>query len=360
MDLVEQLTNLLPIAHPFELVRVEKDGQKQQVHLYLQVNKEHLPSPNHSIHSYYERSWEHLKLFEYRSFIHCQLPVYRDKNTGGFTKATVNFAREHCRFTLLYEKEVMRLLHIHHCLSSVARQLGIYVQRVEKIYHYYTHHLQALPVTQVATRVGLDETSTRKGHDYITTFVDMDTAAIIDIEDGKAATAVENFFHNHPNPEAVKHFSLDMSPAFIKGVNTYFPQAQITFDKWHVIKLLYQHLEELAAKAGAFKSYIDLLMQGLTSFFKANDAQKAKAQLCFIADFAQDCLGNNAISTTITRHFKGIAAYFDSRLTNGLLEGINAKIQTLKRMARGFRYKENFKKMIRFAFDYNYLSSNFI
>lgn len=360
MDIVKQLTSLLPVESPFELFRVEKQEEKQEVHLYLQVSKDYLPAAQHSLHSYYQRSWEHLKLFEYRCFIHCQVPIYRNKNTGKFIKASVAFARDHSRFTLLYEQEVMRLIHIHHNLTTVARQLNIHVQRVEAIYHHYTTHLEALPVSNLATRVGFDETSTRKGHDYITTFVDMDRGEIIDIEDGKAATAVAAFFHNHPNPQVISHFSMDMSPAFISGIKQFFPLASITFDKWHLVKLLNKHLEALGEKANELKAYIGLLMEQVTAFYQTNDAQKARAQLCFIADFAQHQLGNNPITATIARHFEGIVAYFDTHLTNGLLEGINSKIQTIKRLARGFRYKENFKKMIRFLFNPLPLSSNFI
>lgn len=360
MDLVDQLTHLLPIEPPFELLRVEKDADKQQVHLYLQVSKDHLPSPRHSVHSHYDRTWEHLKLFEYRSFIHCSLPIYRDRDTGTLTKASVGFARDYSRFTLLYEQEVMRLMGLHHCLSAVARQLGVRVQRIEAIYHFHTRHLLEQPLLQVCPNVGYDETSTRKGHDYITTFVDLDTAQVIDIQDGKAAEAVEKFFQGHPYPEAVRNISIDMSPAFISGAGRFFPQAALTFDKWHVIRLLYRHLDRMGRKAGPFGAYIGLLMEDLAGFFRQQEAQKAKAQLCFIADFAQERLGPNPISGTIRRHFQGIANYFDSRLTNGLLEGINSKIQLLKRIARGFRDKDNFKKMIRFAFSNNKLSSNFI
>lgn len=205
MDIVAAFTELLPIEHPFKLVRVEKQEDNQRVH--LQVANTHLPSKHHSMHSYYERSWEHLKVFQYRSFIHCPLPIYRNKNTGKFTKARVGFARQHARFTLLYEQELMRLISIHHCMGPIARQLGIYVQRVETIYHHYTRHLEALPISRVADRVGVDETSTRKGHGYITTFVDMDTGAMIDIADGKGADCISHFFDQHPNPEAVKEFS---------------------------------------------------------------------------------------------------------------------------------------------------------
>lgn len=64
MDLLKEFTQLLPIDHPFELVKVEKEEEKQAVHFYLQVSSAHLPSAHHTIHSYYERSREHLKLFQ--------------------------------------------------------------------------------------------------------------------------------------------------------------------------------------------------------------------------------------------------------------------------------------------------------
>ena len=56
---------------------------------------------------------------------------------------------------------------------------------------------------------------------------------------------VSNNSFDHPNPEAVKNISMDMSPAFISGVTTYFQHAKITFDKWHVIKLYHKHLKDL-------------------------------------------------------------------------------------------------------------------
>ncbi len=40
---------------------------------------------------------------------------------------------------------------------------------------------------------------------------------------------------------------------------------------------------------------------------------------------------------TIKRHWNGILNYFDSRITNGILEGINSVVQLLKRSARGYR-----------------------
>jgi len=349
MDLIKAFTELLPIEAPFEIDKLEKDESNQEVHIYLRVDKQKLP-PNNSLHSHYKRSWEHLKLFQYRCFIHCKLPIYKDKATGKLWKSEVSFSRDYSRFTLLYEAEVMRLMKIHHCFSTVGKNLGIYPQRVESIYHHYTESFEEDIITQTPVNVAYDETSSRKGHDYITSFYDLDTQQIIGIYDGKASDCVAQFMQDHPYPEALKNISIDMSPAFISGAKGYFSQANVTFDKWHVIKLIYKHLEALGTKADPFNDYISLLMNQVTSFYKQNMYQEFAAQLQFIADFAQDICMDNPITKTIMSHFDGIANYANSKITNAVMEGINSKIQVIKRVARGFRYKRNFKKMIRFVF----------
>lgn len=68
MPLIEDLSNLLPIEYPFELKEVVKDDINLRVTMILSVSEGALP-PNCRIHSYYEREWEHLKIFQYRSFI---------------------------------------------------------------------------------------------------------------------------------------------------------------------------------------------------------------------------------------------------------------------------------------------------
>lgn len=245
----------------------------------------------------------------------------------------------------------MRLMRIHYCFATVASNLGIYPQRVESIYHYYTQDLEDNVLVHTPENVAYDETSTRKGHDYITTFFDLDQWAIIAIYDGKSSQCVKSFMQDHPYPEAIKNISTDMSPAFICGNKSYFPQANLTFDKWHVIKLLYKHLDSLMDKANEFNDFIQLMMNQLSDFYNQQDYQQFAAQLAFIADFAHEKLAENPITKTINTHFEGIANYANTQYTNGVLEGINSKIQVIKRVARGFRYKHTFKKMIRFAFE---------
>lgn len=357
MDIISNLSDLLPILPPFEIETIHKDDSKLQVLIQLKVMVSNIPL-NHSIHSYYERQWEHLKLFQYRTFIKCKIPIYKDKSTGVLTKPSISFSRDYSRFTLLFEAEVMRLMNIHYCFRTVAKSLHIHTQRVESIYHYYTQHLENDFIKQTPVNIAYDETaaaaaSTKKGHDYITTLFDLDHWEIIGIYDGKSSECVHEFMQSHPYPEAIQNISIDMYPAFISGANQYFPKADVTFDKWHVIKLIYRHLDKLESQVGDFKDYIYLLMNQITDFYHRKQYEQLAAQLMFIADFAQEQLKTNAITKTIKSHFKGITNYSKSKVSNGILEGINSKIQAIKRIARGFRYKSTFKKMIRFAFQKN-------
>ena len=158
------------------------------------------------------------------------------------------------------------------------------------------------------------------------------------------------FFHNHPNPQVVQNISSDMSPAFAKGVQDYFPWTRVTYDKWHVFKLLGKHLEKLTDRHPTKRAHVMLLQEHLSDFYRQCCLDTAQAQLCFMADLAEEVFGKNSFSKSIRKHFKGITEHIRSQLTNGILEGINSKIQTIKRVAKGFRYTDNFKKMILFVF----------
>lgn len=359
MDILAVFEELLHIVSPFQIGQIEKDEMGKKVHVYVEVSTTHRPLGFETwrIHSYKNREWEHLNIFEYRCFIHCKLPIYQHPITKETSQLQVDFSREFSRFTLLYEQKVMDLLKLHHCFQKVAKQLGIYTQRVETIYHHYTQELnENLPLEEVK-KIGVDETSTKKGHDYITSFVNMETGKLIAIEDGKSAATFEKFALQHPSPEVVEQISIDMSPAFISGAISSFPKAALTFDKWHVIKLLYKHLEKL--KNTSIYDTLVLSMEKIEALYENTSLEEAKAQLAFMADIAEEIKPKNSFTKTIYRHFDGILNYFDSKLTNGILEGMNSTIQVIKRVARGFRYSHNFKKMIRFVFNQKvYLQPN--
>ena len=93
--------------------------------------------------------------------------------------------------------------------------------------------------TRGIRRLAVDETSKARGHDYITLVADTDERRVLFVTEGKDAETLTAFADDlvahGGDPQAVESVSIDMSPAFIKGVAERLPNAQVTFDNFHVI-----------------------------------------------------------------------------------------------------------------------------
>jgi len=188
-----------------------------------------------------------------------------------------------------------------------------------------------------------------------------------------------------------------MSPAFISGCVEYLPQASITFDKFHVMKEVNKAMDELRKlerigndslkghKYSFLKNKLshkiqnerDLLLEAypklgegyrlkqmFKEFWDIKDPLEAEAYLAFWCDMADESKIFPFIKAakTIRAHWSGIVNYIQSHINNGILEGLNSKIQLAKSRARGYRNIDNFINMIYFTcgklkFDYPLLSS---
>ena len=89
------------------------------------------------------------------------------------------------------------------------------------------------------THLAIDETSRARGHDYITLAADAARRRVLSVTEGRDAKAVKVLAADLKDhgcaPEQIESVSIDMSPAFIKGVTKELPNARITFDKFHVV-----------------------------------------------------------------------------------------------------------------------------
>jgi transposase len=98
--------------------------------------------------------------------------------------------------------------------------------------------------------VAIDETSRTRGHNYVTLVADAERRAVIFVTEGKDAKTIQSFASDLSahggDPKDIESVSIDMSPAFIKGVAENLPNARITFDKFHVIK----HASEAIDRSG--------------------------------------------------------------------------------------------------------------
>ncbi len=101
------------------------------------------------------------------------------------------------------------------------------------------------------------------------------------------------------------------------------------------------------------------LKEMFSDVFDIQDVDKAQGYLTFWCDMVIESGIQPFIKfvNLLKAHWSGVVNYFQSRLTNGILEGINSKIQLAKRRARGFKNVNNYMNMILFTcgklkFDY--------
>jgi transposase len=105
--------------------------------------------------------------------------------------------------------------------------------RLWRVFDYWIERAVSGDDLSGVTEVGMDETSRKKGHHYVTVFADLSTRRVIHACEGRDASTVERFVESLEEKggkkEAIEVVSMDMSPAFISGVLESLPDACMFF-----------------------------------------------------------------------------------------------------------------------------------
>lgn len=347
-----------------------------------------------------DKVWRHLDFFQHKCYLHARVPRIEQED-GKIRQVPVPWARSGSGFTLLFEAYAMLLIENEMPVSNVADSIKVTAPRVWRVFDYWIERAKSKDDLSNVCEIGIDETSSKKGHSYVTTFVDMENHRVIDVQPGKDSATITCFVEQLElkggDRKQIEQVSIDMSPAFIAGTFDMFQNSQITFDKFHIIQHLNKAMDEvrkgeragnelikkhkytflrpnrkLTEKKRGELEYITMLYPHLgeayrlkemfLDVFDIEDNDQAKGYLKFWCDLVIDSAIQPFIKfvNLIKAHWFGIVNYFDSKLTNGILEGINSKIQLAKRRARGFKSISNFINIIFFTcgklkFDYPHL-----
>ena len=349
------------------------------------------------VHDTVERKWQHLNFFEHHCFLHCSVPRIKTSN-GKVVTVSVPWARPESGFTLMFEAFAMALIEREMPVNRVAEILGVNPQRVWTLFNHWVEKARNADDVSSVTRLGVDETSSRKGHKYVTLGVDLETSRVIHACEGKGKETLHSIQQHLENKgvkkDQITQLSMDLSPAFIAGAGESFPAAAITFDRFHVVKLLNEAMdkvrrveriehEELKGHKYTFlrnrqnlsdkqeKSLSEMieLYPNLGKAYRLkvlfNDLWEMPdkaAATTFLTNWCDEVEEAKipafmAFAKTVRGHWSGIIHFVESRISNGILEGINSKVQLAKRRARGYRNTGNFINMIYFLcgkmeFDY--------
>jgi transposase len=183
--------------------------------------------------------------------------VPRITTTDGKVRTVdVPWARPGSGFTLLFEALALALIErdsqsyeVEMPVNRVAEILKVNPQRIWTIFNHWISKAKAADDPGTITKLGVDETSTKKGHHYVTLGVDLDEARVIHVTEGKGKATLQSIQQHLEDKgvdkEQVEQISMDLSPSFIDGAAESFPAAQITFDRFHVVKLLNEAMNQV-------------------------------------------------------------------------------------------------------------------
>lgn len=331
----------------------------------------------HPVHDTLTKTYRHLNFFQHECHLLVRVPRVMLPD-GSVRQVEPPFAGRLKGFTLLFEALIL-LLAQQMPFAAVARIVGESAYRVQAVCEKYVELALDAADFSAVKALAIDETSRARGHDYITLAADAEARRVLFVTEGRDAAAILELAadleaHGCP-PERIESVSIDMSPAFIKGVTRYLPEAKITFDKFHVIA----HASQAVDQMRRIEQRSDPSLKGLRwSLLKDRSRLSAEAaadlegviarlttvrtarawvykeQLREILERKQinvvramlrhwcTCVMRSkvepmkAVAAMVRNHLEGIVAWAQTRQTNGFLEAINGLFQAAKRRARGF------------------------
>ena len=333
-----------------------------------------------------EKTWRHLNFFQHEAWLSAKVPRIKCAKCG-VKLVSVPWARPGSGFTLLFEALVLSMAGAMP-VKPLAVSIGEQDTRIWRVIHHYVHEARKQETYANVSSFGVDETASKRGHNYVSVFVDMATRKVLFATEGKDASTIQCFredFEEHGGlPEKINEVCCDMSQAFVAGVETHFPNAHITFDRFHIMKVLNEAVDEVRREEAktrpelaksrymwlknpgnlhkAQREQLDALTLpklnlktarawhlklNFQELFqqKPDEAEGFLKRWYFWATHSQ--LGPmKRAAATIRRHWNGILRWFSSKINNGILEGINSLIQAAKSRARGYRTTKNLITMI--------------
>jgi len=387
---------LLGLGMNWEVIGSRFDRERGTVHLEIRETSSlwetlRCPQDGGMVFSYDHCeavTWRHLNVFQHHCEISCRLPRGKCRQCGHIFRVrppweglSTHFTKEFEAFALLLMREMP--------MKQVAEMVGETDTRLWRMLFRQVDAAYAEADFSQVCCIGADEMNIRKGHNYITVFADLVAKRVIFATEGKDAQTwtrfVEELEKHNGHRHAITQASMDMSAGYKSGVAENCRNAQVVFDKFHIIKNaneavdavrrvelrlggkpvwkelhhsqwlwrknpenLTDEQEERLAKIdknlATAKAYQMRLV--LQDIYRSADVTTARHRFkvwCrwvrWLARFYKDGLFTSMLklANTVKSHLAGILAHWKWGLTNAFMEGLNSVFSGTKRKARGYR-----------------------
>lgn len=399
MDEVALYERILGLKSPWFVDTVEFDESDEAVVVYLGVDEgEALSCPEcgraSPRYDKRRRRWRHLDTCQYQTYVVADVPRVTCKEHGCLM-INVEWAEPRSRFTALFESVVIEWL-LDSSIAAVARHFRLSWTAVDGIMKRAVARGLTRRKRLRIKRIGVDEISFKKRHDYVTVITN-DQGHVLAVEDDRSKLSLRTFYDRLTKRQkaSIQSVSMDMAPAYISVTLEEIPDAErkIAFDKFHVAQALgeavdnirkqeyaelmrvrkvdelkgqrylwltnstnldreqqqrLKRLSSIAAKTGrawALKEYA----MSLWNYRSRGWAQRAWQRWLSWASRSR-LMPMRGVAQMIKDKLWGILNAIVLKADNAMAESVNSKIKALKMKARGYRNRERYKTAILFHY----------
>lgn len=385
----------LELEEPWYVSGASFDPEKQRIDIRVKVRDNAVfacPRCGSQAKRYgyepYERSWRHADCLFFPCYVHCRRPKVLCEKCGA-QQMNAPYERQNSRFTLLFEGYAMMIL-ADVPRRKASRLLRCNEKSLANILAYWVNRAADKQDLSNVSKMALDETSKRRGHQYVTIAIDALGRRVIDVEDGRTKEAVAavkaRLERQGGSADNITAVTSDMSSSFLPAVKENFPVAEQVIDKFHVKQVLTKALDEVhkneqretddkkflfqyrklfmtrddhmsekqkrryrtLSKTYPKTARAHRIVEALDTFYACTTMADASKRFKELYSWMRRCRleAMKDAALTLMNHRNEIMNYFHDRLTSAICEGINSMVQAAKRKARGFNTFEGFRAMI--------------
>ena len=229
-------SRILGISAPWHVTDVLLDVQAGTVEVVVEHRGEACcpkcgkPCPGYDTR---RRRWRHLDTCQFETHLVAEVPRVTCEEHG-VVQVAVPWAEGGSRFTALFESLVIDWLK-EASFAAVSRRLGLSWDEVDGIMSRAVARGRSRREERIPARIGLDETSFQKRHEYVTVVTDLDASRVVAVLDGRTRESVDAYFSAIPEPSraSVEAVAMDMWRAYMTAAAVWLPNARVWFDRFH-------------------------------------------------------------------------------------------------------------------------------
>ncbi|MCY3629907.1 MAG: transposase [Bacteroidota bacterium] len=182
------------------------------------------------------RKWRHTGICDYRTHVVANVPRVRCLEHG-IKIVSVPWADARVHFTAAFEARVIDWFQDASSISTVASRMGGSWTMIAHIMERAVARGLARTETQPVAHICVDETSSKKGHNYITVVSNPKTGTVRYVGEGRTTASLAGYDDGCSSAqlEALESVRMDMGPAYITATKAWVPGAdeKIAFDRFH-------------------------------------------------------------------------------------------------------------------------------